>query len=129
MIEALIEIFFEFGLQIVIELFAEWGTRSTVRRREGGPPPAWLAGVGYFVLGGLLGGASLLVFPAHWVTDPGLRLVNLLVTPVIAGLLMSALGAWRRSRGQELLRLDKFTHGWLFALALALVRHFGARAA
>lgn len=129
MIEVFFEIFFELILQLVVEYLTSSGLRAPLRKRKGPPAPAWLAGAGYLVLGGLLGGASLIIFPTHWVSDPGMRLLNLLITPVIAGLLMSALGAWRRRRGKELLRLDQFTHGWLFAFALALVRHFGAQAA
>lgn len=38
------------------------------------------------------------------------------------GLLMSLLGTWRTGRSQSLLRIDRFAYGFLFALALALVR-------
>lgn len=38
------------------------------------------------------------------------------------GLLMSAMGTWRRRRGEELLRIDRFAYGYVFALALAIVR-------
>ena len=54
---------------------------------------------------------------ASWAVVAGLA-----VTPVLAGLAMGVLGAWRQRRGQELLRLDRFAYGYLFALALALVR-------
>jgi hypothetical protein len=47
--------------------------------------------------------------------------------PGRAGLAMMARGAWRRRRDQELIRLDKFAYGYLFALAMALVRfNFGS---
>jgi hypothetical protein len=35
---------------------------------------------------------------------------------------MVALGAWRAQRGEPLLRLDRFSYGYLFALSQALVR-------
>jgi hypothetical protein len=35
---------------------------------------------------------------------------------------MTALGAWRSGRGQELMRLDRFLYGYCFALAVAAVR-------
>ena len=129
MIEAFFEIFFELILQLVVEYLTSSGLRAPLRKRKGPPASAWLAGAGYLVLGALLGGVSLMVFPEHWVTDSDMRLLNLVITPVAAGLLMSAIGSWRRRRGRDLLRLDQFTHGWLFAFALALVRHFGAQAA
>ena len=34
------------------------------------------------------------------------------------------LDAWRRRREDELVRLDKFAYGYLFALAMALVRFY-----
>ena len=57
-----------------------------------------------------------------------LRLIdrNMLVTPVAAGWLMSALGAWRERRGQDRIRIDRFAYGYLFALGLGLVRFFFA---
>ena len=36
--------------------------------------------------------------------------------------MMSLIGRWRASHGQEILRIDRFAYGYLFALALALVR-------
>ncbi len=35
---------------------------------------------------------------------------------------MVALGARRAKRGEPLLRIDRFSYGYLFALSLALVR-------
>lgn len=51
-----------------------------------------------------------------------LRLANLVFTPIVVGLLMAALGAWRAWHGQIILRIDRFSYGFLFALSLALVR-------
>lgn len=64
----------------------------------------------------------MLVFPAH-LTPAGLpRLANLVLTPLAVGLCMSAMGAWRSKRGDALLRIDRFSYGYLFALTMALVR-------
>jgi hypothetical protein len=35
---------------------------------------------------------------------------------------MSAIGIWRRRRGKELIRLDRFAYGYLFALAMGIIR-------
>ena len=35
---------------------------------------------------------------------------------------MAGIGAWRRRRDQELIRLDRFAYGYLFALAMAAIR-------
>jgi hypothetical protein len=53
--------------------------------------------------------------------------VNLVVVPVLVGLVMVLLGAWRARRGDTVLRIDRFSYGYLFALALAAVRFFCAR--
>jgi hypothetical protein len=35
---------------------------------------------------------------------------------------MCAMGVWRARRGEQLLRIDRFSYGYLFAVSLALVR-------
>ena len=51
------------------------------------------------------------------------RLANLAFTPLAVGGVMVIIGAWRARRGQPLLRIDRFAYGYLFALALGLVRY------
>jgi hypothetical protein len=36
------------------------------------------------------------------------------------------MGAWRARRGQQVLRIDRFAYGYLFALSLGLVRFYFA---
>lgn len=125
MIEFLVELFGEFLLQFFVEVLAEFGLQALAApfRRDGNP---WLAALGYTVFGAAAGGLSLLVFPHHFVGGLQLRLVNLAVTPVSAGLMMCLVGRWRAKRGDELLRIDRFAFGYLFAVALGLVRYFFA---
>jgi hypothetical protein len=68
---------------------------------------------------------SLWLFPALFIGNKTLRVLNLLLTPVTADALMATLGARRRRRIQKLIRLDRFSYGFLFALAMALVRFIG----
>jgi hypothetical protein len=35
---------------------------------------------------------------------------------------MMFIGSWRRRRGQEVVRLDHFSYGFLFAICMAAVR-------
>jgi hypothetical protein len=73
------------------------------------------------------GGISLWFFPAPYLRQRrGLRIANLAVAPLAAGAAMSMMGAWRRRRGEALIRLDRFGYGVLFALSMALVRFFFA---
>lgn len=121
MFEFLFSVFGEFLLQIVVELLLELGLHTVAEpmRRDRSP---WLAAAGYALLGALLAGLSLLVFPTHLVVNRLGQWANLLLAPVAAGLAMPILGAWRARRGQDTLRIDRFAYGYLFALAFALVR-------
>jgi hypothetical protein len=47
----------------------------------------------------------------------------MVITPLVAGGVMSLMGAWRRRRGQPVVRIDRFAYGYLFAVAMALVRY------
>jgi hypothetical protein len=110
----------EFLVQVVVELLVELGLHAMAEplRRPANP---WLAAIGYGLLGFIVGGLSLLVFPANFVPSPW-RLANLIVTPLIIGGLMVVVGAWRARRGEALWRIDRFACGFLFAFAIALVR-------
>lgn len=120
MFEFLFEIFGEFLLQVFGELLFEYGFRFLAAPFEKRPHP-WIAAAGYVIFGLLLGALSLLVFPHNFVPRPW-RLANLLLTPLAVGAAMSLLGAWREGRGQRVLRIDRFAWGYLFALAVAVVR-------
>ncbi|MEO8672786.1 MAG: hypothetical protein ABI411_15820 [Tahibacter sp.] len=125
MLEAIFQIFGEFVLQVGIEIFLELGLHSVASIGHRRPNP-WFAAIGYTLLGGALGVGSLLLIPDHLMRVGPLRIANLVVTPILAGLSMAAFGAWRAHRGQAVLRIDRFSYGYLFALAFALVRYFWA---
>jgi len=120
--ELLFQVVGELILQVVFEALAELGIR-TLRAPFRKPPNPWLAAVGYAFLGALAGGLSLLIFPELLITSGAQRIANLVITPLAAGAMMAALGAWRRRRGQSLIRLDRFAYGYLFALAMAFTRY------
>lgn len=126
MLEFVFQVVGEFLLQILFEALAELGLHSIAEpfRR---PPNPWLAALGYAIFGAAAGGLSLLLLPSHLVSGEALRLVNLVVTPVAVGLLMCIFGSWRSRRGQAVLRIDRFSYGYLFALSLALVRFWFAQ--
>ena len=121
MLELLLELLGEFLIQVFGELLVEFGLQALAEPFLKRPNP-WLAAVGYSIFGGLLGGASLLLLPKHLVANASWRVLNLIFTPLAAGLCMAWLGSWRARRGQSLIRLDRFAYAYLFALAFALVR-------
>ena len=102
-------------------MLVEWGLQSLLGpfRRD---THVWLAVLGYLLLGALFAALSLWPLPQHLTRDGWPRLANLVVTPVLAGLAMTLLGHWRARRGDPVLRIDRFACGYLFALAVAVVR-------
>lgn len=123
-----LEIVGEIIAQALFEVFADVAMRSLAEpfRREGSTGAA-LATIGYSIYGAAAGGLSLLLIPRLLVVPQWLRLVNLLITPTACGLVMAAVGGSRERRGKATMRLDTFTYGFVFALAMALVRFFGRR--
>ncbi len=125
--EILAGIFGEILLQIFGEALFELGFRGLVeafnRRKQRNP---FLAAIGYFIWGAIIGGISLLVFEHSLIQRKALRIMNLLIAPVLAGITMSVVGAFRKKRGQDLLRIDSFFYGFLFALGMAVVRYYFA---
>ena len=120
MLEAIVELVAEILLQLFFELLAELGLRSVAEPFRKRPHPA-LAATSYLIFGLAAGGVSLLFAP-HAFGQGSWRLVNLLVAPIVVGLAMAGLGAWRAKRGQDLVRLDRFMYGYLFAVSFAIVR-------
>lgn len=119
--ELLFQFVSEFLLQIVFEVLAELGMHS-VKEPFKKPPNPWFAAIGYTILGTIAGALSLWIFPTLFLASENAQIAGLVLTPVVAGVAMAAFGAWRHRRNQTIIRLDKFAYGYLFALAMAVVR-------
>ncbi len=127
--EFVFEIVFQFVgeilVQLLFELIAELGFRSvadTFRR----PKNPVLSTIGFALWGIAAGGISVWLFPASPIHNPLYRKINLIVTPVALGFLMTLVGKIRPKKGQDLMRLDHFGYAFAFALAMALVRFIWA---
>jgi hypothetical protein len=120
--EMIFQFIWEMLLQIVFEILAEFGMHSTIEVFQRRPNP-WLASVGHVILGAIAGLISLLIFPALLIHSHNAQLASLFITPLLAGAVMCLVGSWRRRRGQPVLRIDRFAYGYLFAVAMALVRY------
>lgn len=123
--EFLFEIVFQFVgeilLQIGFEVLAELGQhRLSNRLRK--PRDPILSTIGFILCGAIAGGISLLILPASPIRNPDLRMINLIVTPVIASAVMMLIGRLRDRKGQDLVRLDRFGYAFVFAFSMALVR-------
>lgn len=119
----MLELVFEFIVEVVIQLFGEvlldWFGQARRTRREVATASAV---VGYSALGALVGVLSLKFFPHHFIRNETYRIVALVAGPVTVGLLMSAIGRWRLRRGDTIIRIDRFAYAAVFALAVSLVR-------
>lgn len=118
-VQLLAELLLQFFGELIAELIGR-SMKEPFRRPK--PVHPLLAAIGYGIFGVIAGAVSLWMLPALFISEEWLRIVNLIITPIAAGLIMARLGAWREMRDQETIRLDTFAYGFIFALAMALVR-------
>jgi hypothetical protein len=126
--EFIFELIFEFILEILLEILAELGLHSigeAFHRREKRNP--FFAIPGYLLLGLISGGISLLLFPHSFIRGQRFHGVSLVIIPLLGGAVMSGIGLVRRRQGKELIQLDSFAYGAIFALGLALIRFLFTR--
>ena len=125
MLEVVFELLFEFFGELILQLGFEalgdtfklgWQrltgreTGTTVKRE-----------VGWSVVTGIVcGGITLLIFPALAIRVPMLQLLNVLAAPLVAGLLVERVRAWRESRRE--FSMPVFGYAALFGMAFAMTR-------
>lgn len=123
--ELFLELFLQFVgevlIQLTAEMLAELGQHSledTFKKRR---HPV-LSTIGFTLWGAIFAGLSLLVIPTSLIHNPDLRLFNLIVTPLLAGAAMVAIGLAREKKGQEKTRINRFGFAYAFALSFAAIR-------
>jgi hypothetical protein len=118
----LLQVILDTLAQAVFEIAAEIGLRSLAEPfRRSRPINPFLAGAGYLLYGAIAGGLSLLI-PKMFTVSLSLRILNLVITPVACGFIMTRLGKIRERREKKTIRIDTFFYGYIFALAMAIVR-------
>ena len=114
----------ELVLQVIFEGLAElFGHAVKAPFRRPRPVQPWLAAMGYLLFGAAAGGLTVWLVPELFIEAEWLRLANLLLTPLAAGLIMEAIGSWRARQERERLRLESFAYSFCFAFAMAAVRY------
>jgi hypothetical protein len=93
--------------------------RSFLELRRMGPV---LSGLVFALLGCGAGLFSLAAFPRPLLGAHRYRGASLIISPLIAGLGMSSIGAMVRRRGGRRTRIETFRYGFILALAMAIVR-------
>jgi hypothetical protein len=124
--EIVLQFLGEILLQVGFEFLAELGVHGLANTLKGPKNPV-LSTVGFIIWGAMAGGISLLVLPHSSITNPVLRKCNVLVTPLVAGVVMMLIGRQRGEKGQPLVGLDRFGYAFAFAFVMAIVRYFWAQ--
>jgi hypothetical protein len=122
---AIFEILAEALLEILLGLVAALLSRAIrkffVTSRRFRRVPTTLA---FAVVGIAAGFLSMSVFPQPLVHPSRFHGVSLLISPVITGLAMAFIGHIAQKRGRESVQIESFGYGFVFALAIAVVRFF-----
>lgn len=109
--EVIVQLVFELFIRIVVGSFFEFAQNTRLG-----------ATIASTLLGALSGALSVLIFPHYFVSDPSLRVLNLMLTPTAVGSTMAFLGRRREKKGRTVIGLDKFSYGFCFAFFMALTR-------
>ena len=113
----LLEIFGEILVALPLHAFARF-----IRDR-----PVFLNGITCIGFGLIIGLLSIWIFPQAFVRSTTVHGISLLITPVLAGLTMAAVGYIRRRKGKSVVYLESFSYGFLFAFTMALIRFIFTR--
>ena len=120
---ALLEFFAEVVLELAGEAIFDLALRAITRLLESTESENPVAAAsGYFVLGAMAGGFSLLIFPHHLFRPSRIRGGSLLISPIATGAIMSVVGSVLRGRGKRSIQIETFWYGFAFALGMALIR-------
>jgi hypothetical protein len=121
--EEILLLLLEFAAEFFLEFFAEGlidaGSRVGGKKK---PMHPILAFAVYSSCSVVLACASLQIFPRHFIRNPEYRMWNVLLTPLIMGVLMGEWGGYRRRNHKSVSRLDTYVLGFSFALIFALIR-------
>jgi len=84
----------------------------------------------YALLGASAGALSVLVVPhplLHLKHPSRFHGISVLISPIVAGLVLSAFGRAQRRLGKKITPIETFNYGFAFALGMAVVRLFFAK--
>jgi len=125
--EAIFFFLLELVGQVFFELFAELGLRSIGNALGFSKPKnRYLSFLGYIIIASLGAMVSILIFKEHFIKNEAMRIANLILTPIVLGIIMKYRGKKLELNNVSSIRLDSFWYGYVFALTFALVRFFYA---
>lgn len=128
MIEAIFELIFsfvgEFILEVVLESLVELGFHGTAERISNRARSRLWMGGAYTIFGGVLGFASLFIFPKIDFASALLPVLYFIVSPILAGFSLTIVSYLINQgiRRVSWFEWDKFISGVLFAVAYSVAR-------
>ncbi|MCU1271741.1 MAG: hypothetical protein JWN74_3035 [Acidobacteriaceae bacterium] len=128
--EFLLEAFLELIAAVILDLASRVLLGLFTSLTEAVKDNRALTGFVYALLGVLAGALSLLVLPHPLIhREQPIRFhgISLLISPIIAGLVLSSVGAVMRRWGKKVTPVETFGYGFAFALGMALIRFFFAK--
>ena len=119
-LEALLEISGDLFIDLIVRAGARipWVNQAATNLRTG---------LVYFVIGTIIGVGSLFLFPEAFVRSESLHGISLVITPVLAGVVMAAIGWIRTQQGKLATQLERFSYGFALAFGMALIRFYFTR--
>ncbi|MDR3792576.1 MAG: hypothetical protein P4L03_04255 [Terracidiphilus sp.] len=122
-LSALIEIALEFFMEFAGEMLIS-GLLRVAKRIVGNfsRVNAFVIAILFGILGTLLGFLSVALFPHPLVHPSRIHGISMIIAPLMTGLAMMAIGRAIRLRGKETTEIENFSNGFVFALAMAIVR-------
>lgn len=118
-LEAFGELLIELAAAAVADVLSRTFRRSLIGFHRMGPA---VSGLIFALLGAGAGLFSLAAFAHPIFGTRGFHGVSLLISPIAAGLGMSLFGSMLQRRGVWRTRIETFRYGFIFALAMAIVR-------
>ena len=113
----IVQVVLELGLQLLGSIGLDFAASTRDEESETGCGPLF----GFAVLGGIIGGLSLLFAPHAILPHPWMRIANLIVAPILAGALSALVASWVSPR-RGWVPSHHFWRAFCFALGFGLVR-------
>ncbi len=118
-LELLAEAILEIGFSVIVAGLHHLLRRFWITARRGN---AGIAALILILIGAVFGLLTAVVFPHPLVPVSKLHGISLLVSPLITGLVMAAIGDGVQRRGRLPVRIESFAYGFAFAFAFSVVR-------
>lgn len=128
MLELLFELLAQFFVEVIVQGGLECAFRGLAEPFRHDRPPVFMWAIfSYCVCGAVGGGLSVWLWPMQVLKHPAAQYANLIVTPLVLGLVFEWIGRRREAEDKDGMLLDHFAYGFAFALMMGLVRFFFAQ--